>query len=135
MKFIRLLSISAWKFAKNMFSQRKVQKNTKYPETEGLWWENIKIEKKIQMSTNHQTQKNVLNQIKENENNLKISINTERNLRETRAIAAIKNNQILLQIRKKQLKDQSLNWTCPGWRGELGTKQQKNEQTTEWTIQ
>ena len=44
------------------------------------------------MSTNHQTKENVLNQIKEIENNVKISINTERNLREMRAIAAIKNN-------------------------------------------
>ena len=44
------------------------------------------------MSTNHHTKENVLNQIKEIENNLKISINTEKNLRETRAIAAIKNN-------------------------------------------
>ena len=44
------------------------------------------------MSTNHQTKENVLNQIKEIENNLNISINAERNLRETRAIAAIKNN-------------------------------------------
>ena len=26
----------AWKFAKNMFCQRKVQENNKYPETEGL---------------------------------------------------------------------------------------------------
>ena len=43
--------------------------------------------------------------------------------------------QILLQIRKKQIKDQSWNWTSPGWREELGTKQQKNERTTEWTIQ
>ena len=51
-----------------------------------------KLQKKIQKSTNHQTKENVLNQIKEIENNLKISINTERNLRETRAIAAIKNN-------------------------------------------
>ena len=42
--------------------------------------------KKIQRSTN-QTKENVLNQIKDIENNLKISINTERNLRETRAIA------------------------------------------------
>ena len=50
------------------------------------------LQKKIQMSTNHQTKENVLNQIKEIENNLKISINTERNLRETRAIAAIKYN-------------------------------------------
>ena len=32
----RLLSIFARKFAKNMFCQRKVQENTKYPETEGL---------------------------------------------------------------------------------------------------
>ena len=44
------------------------------------------------MSTNHQTKENVLNEIKEIENNYKISINTEKNLRETRAIAAIKNN-------------------------------------------
>ena len=51
-----------------------------------------KLQKKIQMSTIHQTKENVLNQIKEIENNLKISINTERNLRETRAIAAIKND-------------------------------------------
>ena len=43
-------------------------------------------------STNHQTKENVLNQIKEIENNLKISINTERNLKETRASAAIKKN-------------------------------------------
>ena len=49
-----------------------------------------KLRKKIQISKNHQTKENVLNQIKEIENNLKISINTERNLRETRAIAAIK---------------------------------------------
>ena len=47
---------------------------------------------KIEMSTNHQTKENILNQIKEIENNLKISMNPERNLRETRAIAAIKNN-------------------------------------------
>ena len=38
-----------------------------------------KLQKKIQMSTNHQTKENVLNQIKEIENNLKMSINTERN--------------------------------------------------------
>ena len=50
----------------------------------------IKIEKNIQRATNQQTKENVLNQIKEIENNLKISIYTEINLRETRAIAAIK---------------------------------------------
>ena len=45
-----------------------------------------KLQKKIHRSTNHQTKENVLNQIKEIENNLKISINTERNLKETRAV-------------------------------------------------
>ena len=51
-----------------------------------------KFQKKIQMSTNHQSKVNVLNQIKDIENNIQISINTERNLREMRAIAAIKDN-------------------------------------------
>ena len=51
-----------------------------------------KLQKKIHRSTNHQTKENVRNQVKEIQNNLKISINTEINLRETRAIAAIKNN-------------------------------------------
>ena len=51
-----------------------------------------KLQKKIQRATNHQTKKNVLNLIKEIENKLKISINTEINLRETRGIAAIKKN-------------------------------------------
>ena len=49
-----------------------------------------KLQKKTLRSTNHQTKESVLNQIIEIENDLKISINTERNLRETRAIAAIK---------------------------------------------
>ena len=51
-----------------------------------------KLRKKIQMSTNHQTKENALYQIKEIENNLKITINAERNLRKTIAIAAIKKN-------------------------------------------
>ena len=52
-----------------------------------------KLQKKIQRSTNHQTKENVLNQIIEIEKKLKISIKyTEINLRETRAIAAIKKN-------------------------------------------
>ena len=51
-----------------------------------------KFQTKIQRSTNHQSKENVLNQIKEIENKFKISINTEINLRETRAIAAIKKN-------------------------------------------
>ena len=73
------------------------------------------LQKKIQISTNHQTKENVLNQIKEIENNLKLSINTEINLRETRAIAAIKNNpKYFYKFVKKQLKDQSWNWTSPG---------------------
>ena len=77
-----------------MFCQRKIQENTKYPETEGLnlTRKRSKLQNKIQRSTSHQTKENVLNQIKEIENKFKISINTERNLRETRAIAAIKKN-------------------------------------------
>ena len=78
-----------------------------------------KLQKKIQRSTNHQTKENVLNHIKEIENNLKISLNTERNLRETRelliAIPAIRAGIGPLQ-------DDD---------GELATKQQKNERTTE----
>ena len=50
-----------------------------------------KLQKKIQRSTNNQTKENVLNQIKKIEN-LKISINTERNLKEIKAITAIKKN-------------------------------------------
>ena len=71
-----------WKFAKNMFCQRKIQENTKYPETElrALMRKRTKLQKEIQRSTNHQTKKNLLNQIKEIENKLKISIDTERNL-------------------------------------------------------
>ena len=67
------------------------------------------------MSTNHQTKENILNQIKEIENNLKIPINTEKNLRETRAFAAIQNNpKYFDKFVKKQLKDQSWNSTSPG---------------------
>ena len=51
-----------------------------------------KLQNKIQRSRNHQIKENVLNQIKEIENNLKFLIHTERNLRETRAITAIKKN-------------------------------------------
>ena len=73
-----------------------------------------KLQKKIQ-STNHQTKKNVLNQIKEIENKFKISINTVINLRETRAVAAIKKNpKYFYKSVKKQLKDQSSNWSSPG---------------------
>ena len=39
-----------------------------------------------------ETKENILFQIEEIENNLKVSINTERNLRETRAIAAVNQN-------------------------------------------
>ena len=51
-----------------------------------------KLRKTIQRSTNHQTKESVQNRIKEIENNFKISMNTEINLWETRAIAAINKN-------------------------------------------
>ena len=50
------------------------------------------MQKKIQRAANHQTKENVLNHIEEFENNLKILINIEINLRQSRAIAAIKKN-------------------------------------------
>ena len=50
------------------------------------------MQNKIQRATNHQTKENMLNQIEEIEINFKISIITKINLRETRAIAAIKKN-------------------------------------------
>ena len=71
-----------------------------------------KLQKKIQRN---QTKVNSLNQIKEIENKFKNSINTERNLRETRAIAAIKKNpKYFYKFVKKQLADQNWNWTSPG---------------------
>ena len=73
--------------------------------------------------------------MKEIENNLKSSINIEKSKRKESYCCNQENPQILLQIRKKQLNDLRKNWTSPGWRGELGTKQQKNKPTTEWTIQ
>ena len=113
MKCIRLLSIFAWKFAKKCSAKEKSKKT---PNTQRQNWalmrKSTKLQKKIQRLTNHQTKENVLNQIKEIENKSKIWINTERTLRETRAVAVKK--KILLQIRKKQLKDQSWNWTSPG---------------------
>ena len=68
------------------------EKSQKTPNTLRQMRKKAKLLKKIQRSTNHQTIENVLNQIKEIENNLKISINTERNGKETRAIAVIKKN-------------------------------------------
>ena len=89
-----------------------------------------KLQKKIQKSTKHQTNENVLNQIKEIENKLQILINTERNLRETRAIATIK------KIPKYFCKFVKNNSTIRAGIGPLqdeegNLKQQKNERTTE----
>ena len=116
------------------------EKSKKTPNTQrqkGFDEKKIKIIKeKTQRPTNHQTKENVQNQIKEIENKFKISINTVGNLRETRAIAAIKKTpKYFNKFVKKQLNDQSWNWTSPRWRGEPGTKQPKNERTTEWIIQ
>ena len=90
MKCIELLSIFAWKFAKNM-PKKSPRKHQIPQDRRALMRKRSKLQKKIQVSTNQQTKENVLDQIKEIEN-LKFSINTERNLREKRAIAAIKNN-------------------------------------------
>ena len=75
-----------------MFCKEKSNKTSNTQGQKGFDEKMIKIVKKIQRSRNHQTKENALKQIKEIENDLKISINTERNLRETRAIAPIKEN-------------------------------------------
>ena len=75
-----------------MFCKEKSKKTPNTQRHKGFDEKKIKLQKKIQRSTKHQTRENVLNQIKEIENKFKISINTERNLTETRAIAAIKKN-------------------------------------------
>ena len=79
---------------KTCSAKEKSKKTPNTPRQKGFDEKKIKIAKKIQRSTNHETKESVPNQIKEIENNLKISINTERNLIETRAIAAIKKNPI-----------------------------------------
>ena len=91
-------------------------------------------QKNIQSATNHQTKENVLNQIEEIEHNFKISINTEKNLRETRTIAAMTKPEVFVQIVKNNSTIRA-RIGPPGWRGEPGTKQQKNERTAEWTTQ
>ena len=77
---------------KHVLSKKSQRKHQIPRDRRALMRKRSKLQKKIQRSTNHQTKEKVLNQIKEIENNLKISINTEINLRETSAIAAIKKN-------------------------------------------
>ena len=79
-------------FKKHVLPKKSLRKHQIPPDRRDLMRKGSKFQKKIQRSTNNQTKENVLKQIKEIENNLKISINTERNLREKRAIAVIKKN-------------------------------------------
>ena len=84
-----------------MFCQRRIPRKHQIPrDRRALMRKRSKLQKKIQSSTNHQTKENVLNQIKEIENKLTISINTERNIRETGAISDIKKKKSST-IRKK----------------------------------
>ena len=82
------------KFVKKHVLPKKSEIKHQIPrDRRALMRKRSKLQKKIQRSTNHQTKENVLNQIREIEKKLKISIKyTEINLRETRAIAAIKKN-------------------------------------------
>ena len=77
---------------KHVLPKKNPRKHQIPRDSRALMRKRSKLQKKIRRSTKHQTRENVLNQIKEIEKKLKISINTERNLRETRAIAAIKKN-------------------------------------------
>ena len=91
-----------------------------------------KLQKKIQIATNHQNKENVLIQIKGIENNLKISINTERNLKETRAIAAIKNNaKYFYEFVKNNPKIRAGIGPLQDEEGNLEPNNKKNGRTTE----
>ena len=77
-----------------MFCQRKVhERKHQIPrDRRAMMRKRSKLQKKTQRATNHQIKENVLNQIKEIENKLKMSINTQINLSETSTITAIKQN-------------------------------------------
>ena len=76
---------------------------------------NMKITKENTDVNKSSTKENVLNQIKEIENKLKISLNTELNLRETRAIAAIKKNpKHFYKFVKNNATIRAGIWTSPG---------------------
>ena len=83
--------------------------NYKYPKTGELWWEKEQnLKRKYRGQQIIKNKENVLNQIKEIENNFTISINTERNLRASRAIAAIKKNRkYFFKLLKKTLNGQA----------------------------
>ena len=100
---------------KKMFCRIKVQETTKYPETEGYDEKNIKITKENTEDSKSPNQRKCTKSDERILNNLTISINTEINLRETRAIAAIKKNQkYFYKFVKNNSTIKSWNWTSPG---------------------
>ena len=133
MKCIRLLSIFAWKFAKTCSAKEKSKKT---PNTQR---QKCFDEKKIKITKENTEVNKTSNQrkcTKSDQINLKQIKNFNKYRKKSKRNESYQEKpKILLQIRKKQLNDQSWNWTSPRWRGEPGTKQQKNEWTTEWTIQ
>ena len=78
---------------KHVLPKKSPRKHQIPQDRRALMRKRSKLQKKIQKSTNHQTKENVLNEIKKIENSLKISINTERNLKEMRAIALSRKTQ------------------------------------------
>ena len=111
-----------WNWQKTCSAKEKSKKKTNTPRQKGFDEKKIKIAKEN-------------TQIKEIENNLKNFNKYGKKSKTNECYCCYQEkSKILLQIRKKQLNDQSSNWTSPGWLRELGTKQQKNERTTEWTI-
>ena len=72
-KGIQLLSIFAVKLAKkNALSKKSPRKHQIPRDRRALLRKRSKLQKKIQRATNHKTKENVINQIKEFENNLRI---------------------------------------------------------------
>lgn len=96
---------SARKFAKACSAKEKFSNKANTQRRKSYDEKNIKITKE----TSHEIKVNLLMKIQVIENNLKILINTETTLRETRAISTINQNQIFLHIFAKQLLDQKRN--------------------------
>ena len=127
MKCIRLLSIFAWKLQKTCSAKEKSKKTPNTQRQKGFDEKKIKITKENTEVNKSSNQRKCTKSDQRNWKQKK-SINTQRNLTETRAIAAInKKTKFFYKFVKKQLNDQSWNWTSPGWRG--GTW---NQTTKKW---
>ena len=134
MKCIRLLSTLACK--KTGSAKEKFKKTPNIERQKGIDGKNIKIAKENAEVNKSSNQRKCTKLDQRNWKQIKNCNKYRNKSKRNESYCCYEDKpKILLQIRKKQLNDQSWNWIFPGWRGEPGTNQQKNERTTEWTIQ